>query len=76
MTDVDKEMLLYGCELAELDELIKDSQKPYMGGLHMLAMSILSDAQEVLTFGMFDRNRRYINRAKYVIRQMETNDDK
>tara|TARA_R100001510_G_C7529464_1_gene121542 strand:+ start:389 stop:619 length:231 start_codon:yes stop_codon:yes gene_type:complete len=76
MTDLDKQMLLYGCESAELDEQIEDSQKPYMGGLPMLAMSILSDAQEVLALGMFDRNRQYINRAKYVIRQMESNDDK
>lgn len=67
MTDVDKQMLLYGCESVELDELIEDSQKPYMGGLPMLTMSILSDAQECIAIGSFDRARQYINRAKYVI---------
>jgi hypothetical protein len=63
--------LMYGCTKADLDELIADSQDPLMGGLGMLAMSILSDAQERIAVGHGDIARQYINRAKYIINRME-----
>jgi len=66
-----KMILMYGCETAELDTLISDAQQPYMGGLNMLATSILSDAQECIAIGSFDRARQFINRAKYVIMKGE-----
>jgi len=37
----------------------------------MLAMSVLSDAQERIALGHDDIARQYINRAKYIIKQME-----
>ena len=52
-----------------LDELIEDWSEPLMGGLQMLAMSMLSDAQECIAIGQDNTARQYINRAKYVIRQ-------
>ena len=63
--------LMYGCTKDDLDELIADSQDPLMGGLGMLAMSILSDAQERIAIGHGDIARQYINRAKYIINRME-----
>ena len=36
---------MYGMPKEWLDELVEDWQEPLMGGLTMLAMSILSDAQ-------------------------------
>jgi hypothetical protein len=62
---------MYGMPKEWLDELITDWQEPLMGGLTMLAMSILSDAQECIAIGQDNTARQYINRAKYVITQME-----
>ena len=62
---------MYGMPKEWLDELVEDWQEPLMGGLTMLAMSILSDAQERIALGHHDVARQYINRAKYVIKQME-----
>ena len=60
---------MYGMPKEWLDELIADWQEPMMGGLQMLAMSMLSDAQERIALGDGETARQYINRAKYVIRQ-------
>jgi hypothetical protein len=62
---------MFGMPKEWLDELITDWQEPLMGGLTMLAMSVLSDAQERIALGHDDIARQYINRAKYVIKQME-----
>ena len=62
---------MYGMPKEWLDELITDWQESLMGGLTMLAMSVLSDAQERIALGHDDIARQYINRAKYVIKQME-----
>ena len=72
MSEKDKQyMVMYGIPKEWLDELITDWQEPLMGGLTMLAMSVLSDAQERIALGHDDVARQYINRAKYVIKQME-----
>ena len=63
---------MYGMPKEWLDELVDDWQEPLMGGLPMLAMSILSDAQECIAIGRHDTARQYINRAKYVIHQWKT----
>ena len=39
----------------------------------MLAMYILSDAQECIAVGRNDMARQFINRAKFVISQNESN---
>lgn len=66
-----KTHLMYGCPQEWIDELIEDWSEPFMGGRRMLAMSILSDAQERIAIGHGDIARQYINRAKYVINGME-----
>jgi hypothetical protein len=63
--------LMYGCTKDDLDELIAEADEPFMGGRRLLAMSILSDAQERIAIGHGDIARQYINRAKYVINGME-----
>ena len=65
---MNKDYLMYGCQKSALDELIADEMMPLMGGHYMLAMSILSDAQEMIGQGNGGRARQYINRAKYVMR--------
>ena len=64
-----QQMDMYGMPKEWLDEMVDDWQEPLMGGLQMLAMSILSDAQECIAIGRHETARQYINRAKYVIRQ-------
>jgi hypothetical protein len=60
---------MFGMPKEWLDELLDDWREPLMGGLQMLAMSMLSDAQECIAIGQDNTARQYINRAKYVIRQ-------
>ena len=72
MTTEEKQTLMYGCPQEWIDELIEDYSEPLMGGLQMLAMSMLSDAQERIALGDGNTARQYINRAKYVIRQTRT----
>ena len=67
----ERQLNMFGMPKEWLDELIADWQEPMMGGLTMLAMSVLSDAQERIALGHDDIARQYINRAKYVIKQME-----
>lgn len=62
---------MFGMPKEWLDELITDWKEPLMGGLTMLVTSILSDAQERIALGHDDTARQYINRAKYIIKQME-----
>ena len=72
MSEKDKQyMVMYGMPKEWLDELLDDWREPMMGGLQMLAMSMLSDAQECIAVGRDNTARQYINRAKYVIKQME-----
>lgn len=62
---------MFGMPKEWLDELITDWKEPLMGGLTMLVTSVLSDAQERIALGHDDTARQYINRAKYIIKQME-----
>lgn len=71
MTTEQKIHNMYGCTKDDLDSLIAEFTEPYMGGKSMLAMSILSDAQERIAVGHGDIARQYINRAKYVINRMK-----
>ncbi len=65
----EKELNMYGCSKDDLDDAIEHSAHPLMGGNYMLAMSILSDAQECIAIDRGDQARQFINRAKYVIRK-------
>jgi hypothetical protein len=64
-------MVMYGCTHDDMVCMMNDPMN-FIGGHGMLATSILSDAQECIARGMDETARQYINRAKYVIRQMET----
>tara|TARA_R100000781_G_scaffold110698_1_gene76334 strand:- start:28 stop:240 length:213 start_codon:yes stop_codon:yes gene_type:complete len=41
----------------------------------MLVMSILSDAQEVMSYGDVETARQYINRAKYLLNYLVMNEE-
>jgi len=59
----DEQVQMFGATFAEMDEMREDA----MGGDRMLAMSILSDAQESMSRGGIETARRWINKAKYII---------
>ena len=68
-TETDKRYLsMYGCTQDDMVCMMNDPMN-FIGGHYMLAMSILSDAQECIERGMDETARQYINRAKYVLRE-------
>jgi regulator of replication initiation timing len=69
MIDIDAQRAMFDCTVKELDELIaKKSDR-----LSMVAMSMLSDVQEMVEIGLEKETvRRALNRVKYIIDHMET----
>ena len=61
-------MVMYGCTQDDMVCMMNDPMN-FIGGHYMLAMSILSDAQECIERGMDETARQYINRAKYVLHE-------
>lgn len=71
MTDF--EMKCYGMSTADIDEEYCNSITARLSGLEMVAMGILSDAQELMSFGhaqATDQARKNINIAKYLLSKM------
>ena len=73
MSKKEWEMQCYGCSEAALLEALEDAFDPVM-----LATSILSDAQELISgeFGKPDteRARKYMNRAKFILFNAKRNE--
>tara|TARA_S200002703_G_scaffold66319_1_gene57529 strand:- start:79 stop:339 length:261 start_codon:yes stop_codon:yes gene_type:complete len=68
LSEKDKQfMVMYGCTQ---DDMVAMMNEPlnFISGHYMLAMSILSDAQEIMR-DKPDTARQYINKAKYVMRE-------
>ena len=67
-TEIDKRYMdMYGLSQLDMEDMLHEDMPC------MLAMSILSDAQECIACDMHERARQYINRAKYVIRHIKSN---
>jgi len=60
-------MVMYGCTQDDMVAMMNEPMN-FVGGHYMLAMSILSDAQEIMRHKP-DTARQYINKAKYVMRE-------
>lgn len=66
-------MSMFGISTEQLQDMVETSIYRRLGPLAdvqgdvMLAMSILSDAQECMAHGDTETARQYINRAKYVL---------
>ena len=58
---------MYGCTEDDLGQMMANPINR-IGGMYMLTLSILSDAQEAMRHGDNEMARQFINRAKYVIR--------
>ena len=71
MTEFEKQC--YGISEADIREEYMNSITARFSGLEMVAMSVLSDAQELLTFGheqANDQARKNINIAKFILSEM------
>ena len=65
-TEADKRYMdMYGLSQLDMEDML-DEDMPCM-----LAMSILSDAQHVMSYDQ-EQARQFINRAKYVIRHIKS----
>lgn len=71
MTTEERQMDMFGCLLSDLDVDIQQCKDHPVYSLTGFAMSVLSDAQEQMAMGLYDKSRQYINIAKYIIRKME-----
>lgn len=63
----EREISMFGCEIADFKESIEDSFTFRVSGPAMIAMSLMSDAQEEMAHGMVENARQTINRAKWIL---------
>ena len=71
MTDFEKNC--YGMTEADIRDEYMNSITARLSGLEMVAMGVLSDAQELMTFGndqATDQARKNINIAKFILSEM------
>ena len=71
MTDFEKQC--YGMSEADIRKQYMQSITARYSGLEMVAMSVLSDAQELMSFGhaqATDQARKNINIAKFILAEM------
>ena len=71
MTEFEKNC--FGISEQDIREQYMNSLTAKLSGLEMVAMSVLSDAQELLTFGheqANDQARKNINIAKFILSEM------
>jgi hypothetical protein len=71
MTEFEKNC--YGMTEADIREEYMGSITARLSGLEMVAMGVLSDAQELMTFGhdqAIDQARKNINIAKFILSEM------
>jgi hypothetical protein len=71
MTDFESKC--YGITEAQIREQYMNGITAKLSGLEMVAMGLLSDAQELMTFGhaqATDQARKNINIAKFILSEM------
>lgn len=71
-----REIRMYGCTQAEMREAVEESLTFRFSGPAMYAMSMMSDAQEMVSYGPYDGDtlanlledqRQLLNRAKWIL---------
>ncbi len=67
LVNQDRERAMYGCVIADFKESIEDSFTFRVSGPAMIAMSLMSDAQEEIRCGNGEHARQTLNRAKWVL---------
>jgi hypothetical protein len=69
----DRELGMYGCVITDFKESLEDSFTFRVSGPAMCAMSLMSDAQEEMAYGMVENARQTINRAKWILSEYVMN---
>lgn len=64
---IERQRRMFGCTRDELREGVESSITFKVAGWHMLAASMMSDAQELIERGGLDQARQTLNRAKWVL---------
>ncbi len=71
-----REVRMYGCTEAQMREAVESSITFKLSGPAMIAASMMSDAQEMVSYGPYDSDtlanimedqRQLLNRAKFVL---------
>lgn len=71
-----REVSMYGCTEAQMREAVESSSTFRFSGAAMVAASMMSDAQEMVSYGPYDSDtlaniledqRQLLNRAKFVL---------
>jgi hypothetical protein len=65
-----RQMAMYGCDIAEFYQEIKDSITYKFAGAYMVVAGLMSDAQEELARGANEQARQTLNRAKYILMEI------
>jgi len=68
MTEFEKNC--YGMTKADIREQYMESITAKFSGLEMVAMGVLSDAQELMAMGNAEAARKNINIAKFILGEM------
>ena len=68
MTEFEKNC--YGMPESDIREQYMQSITARLSGLEMVAMGVLSDAQEMLAMGNAEVSRKYMNIAKFILCEM------
>ena len=72
-----REVGMYGCTEAQMREAVEQSITFRFSGPAMMAMSLMSDCQEMVSYGPYDGDtlsniledqRQCLNRAKWILR--------
>ena len=68
LTDVEKRQVrMYGCTEQQMREAIEESLTFRFSGPAMMAMSLMSDAQEEIVRDLDEDARQTLNRAKWIL---------
>ena len=71
-----REVRMYGCTEAQMREAVEQSLTYRFSGAAMYTMSMMSDAQEMVSYGPYDSDtlaniledqRQLLNRAKWIL---------
>ena len=65
-----RELQCYGMTEEDIREQYMNSITAKFSGLEMVAMSVLSDAQELMAMGSNESARKNINIAKFILSEM------
>ena len=78
-----REVRMYGCTEAQMREAVEESFTVRFSGPAMMAASLMSDCQEMVSYGPYDSDtlaniledqRQLINRAKWILFEYMTKD--